>query len=221
MSTIAQINAAVANAQHSTGPRTPEGKAASSRNSLKLGLFAQAELLPGEDPEALARLTRDFEAAYGPKGPIEILLLNNLVRAIWLERRYARIEAEVIRLQYAALSPEDRANPLGAIFLRDAEGPNVLQKIERRKAAAHRQAERARQQLEQYVQDHLALYMEPGSNPNPDSPTPNPVTEILADPVRFKRSLYFPQAPAPNAAGNRENEPEDPFVPPDFPPPSA
>jgi len=43
---IANIN----NAQHSTGPRTEEGKAASSLNSLKHGLTAKTVLLPGEDP---------------------------------------------------------------------------------------------------------------------------------------------------------------------------
>jgi hypothetical protein len=37
MSTEAQINANRLNAQKSTGPRTPEGKAASSLNALKSG----------------------------------------------------------------------------------------------------------------------------------------------------------------------------------------
>ena len=41
-----------ANAQHSTGPVTEEGKAASARNSTKHGIFAQTTtLLPGESQE--------------------------------------------------------------------------------------------------------------------------------------------------------------------------
>jgi hypothetical protein len=49
MSTPAQAEANLANAQHSTGPRTETGKAASSQNALKHGLTAKTILLPGED----------------------------------------------------------------------------------------------------------------------------------------------------------------------------
>lgn len=50
MSSTPQIEANRANSQLSTGPRTPEGKAASSSNSTKLGFYAkQAVLLTPED----------------------------------------------------------------------------------------------------------------------------------------------------------------------------
>ena len=45
MSSQAQIAANRANAQLSTGPRTEEGKAASSRNAYRHGLFAAIESL--------------------------------------------------------------------------------------------------------------------------------------------------------------------------------
>ena len=51
MATIRQINANRANAQKSTGPRTEEGKAASSRNRLSHGFAASATIMPGENPE--------------------------------------------------------------------------------------------------------------------------------------------------------------------------
>jgi hypothetical protein len=38
------------NAQHSTGPVTPEGKAAVRLNALTYGLRARSLLIPGEDP---------------------------------------------------------------------------------------------------------------------------------------------------------------------------
>src|SRR5258707_261267 len=50
MSTLKQIEANRLNAQHSTGPRTTEGKSASRLNALKHGLFAADPVIPGEDP---------------------------------------------------------------------------------------------------------------------------------------------------------------------------
>ena len=129
MATTAQLNARAANAQHSTGPRSPEGKAASSS--------------PAKLPAGLDQFARDCADQYPPR-PDETRLLDDLVRGIWLERRYTRIETEIIDLRFAALPEEQRPFALGAIYLQDAEGPNLLPKIERRRAAAQRQAQRAR-----------------------------------------------------------------------------
>ena len=57
MSTLSQIEANRRNAQHSTGPRTAEGKAASSMNALKSGIDAESSVIPGEDPADLAAIT--------------------------------------------------------------------------------------------------------------------------------------------------------------------
>ena len=44
------------NAQHSTGPRTPEGRACSAQNATKHGLYAKSLVIRGEDPDALHAL---------------------------------------------------------------------------------------------------------------------------------------------------------------------
>jgi hypothetical protein len=70
MATAAQIAANRANSQKSTGPRTPEGKAASRFNALKHGLDAASILLPGEDPDAYDRMVADYAAPINtPKTP--------------------------------------------------------------------------------------------------------------------------------------------------------
>ena len=52
-----------ANAELSTGPRTEEGKARSSQNSLKHGVFAKTIVLPGESQlKALRELGRVVKA---------------------------------------------------------------------------------------------------------------------------------------------------------------
>jgi hypothetical protein len=63
MATLTQIEANRRNAQHSTGPRTAEGKAASSMNALKTGIDAQSSVIPGEDAAALVALTERLPAA--------------------------------------------------------------------------------------------------------------------------------------------------------------
>ena len=49
MASTAQIYANRENSKHSTGPRTPEGKAASSTNATSHGLNAADPVLPHED----------------------------------------------------------------------------------------------------------------------------------------------------------------------------
>jgi len=46
-----QVDANRRNAQLSTGPRTPEGRAAVDLNALRDGLTAQTTVLPNENPE--------------------------------------------------------------------------------------------------------------------------------------------------------------------------
>jgi hypothetical protein len=57
MPTQAQLNANRLNAQKSTGPTSPEGKATSSLNALKSGIDAWSHIIPGEDPAELETLT--------------------------------------------------------------------------------------------------------------------------------------------------------------------
>ena len=46
----------------STGPRTAEGKAASSQNSFKHGLYSKQLVIQGEDPAELDALKADLIA---------------------------------------------------------------------------------------------------------------------------------------------------------------
>ena len=66
MSTDAQLSANQANSQHSTGPCTPEGKAASSRNSLRHGFRSQSVLLPGDDPAEYDAVLAELTSHFGP-----------------------------------------------------------------------------------------------------------------------------------------------------------
>jgi hypothetical protein len=82
-----------ANALHSTGPNTPEGKAVVRLNAIRHGLLARDVILPGEDADAFEDLWNQVRADLAPVGPIEELLAERVVNAMWRLRRSARAEA--------------------------------------------------------------------------------------------------------------------------------
>src|SRR4051794_26026688 len=93
MASLKQIAANRANAQKSTGPRTPEGKTRARINALKTGLYAELEALPWEDQSDLETLTLSFYAQFNPATPEERTLLDIVIRSEWSLRRTAHVEA--------------------------------------------------------------------------------------------------------------------------------
>jgi hypothetical protein len=96
MSTPAQAEANLANAQHSTGPRTEAGKAASSQNALKHGLTAKTILLPGEDEAAYRKMCEGMFESFAPASTPEQELVQLLCDTQWRLQRCGRIEAAIL-----------------------------------------------------------------------------------------------------------------------------
>ena len=95
MSTEAQINANRLNAQKSTGPITPEGKARSALNALKSGIDAWSHIIAGEDPAELEALTEQFLQHYQPADPVQLSLVDTLISTEWIQRRLRRVETQL------------------------------------------------------------------------------------------------------------------------------
>jgi hypothetical protein len=105
MTSDKQTEANRRNALKSTGPKTPEGKAAIRLNALKHGLLSQEILLPGEDEEALTELGEILTAELQPVGALENLLVARITAAVWRLRRLGRVEAGIFaRALYAELA---------------------------------------------------------------------------------------------------------------------
>src|SRR5260370_36592795 len=94
MPTQAQLNANRLNAQKSTGPKSPEGKAISSLNALKSGIDAWSHIIPGEDPAEFEALAIAFHFHYRPADPTQLALVDTLTSAAGIQRRLRRIEAQ-------------------------------------------------------------------------------------------------------------------------------
>src|SRR6266542_1560918 len=146
MGTPTQAAASRANGALSHGPRSVETKAISSRNSLKLGIDAQAMIIHGEDPVELERITAEYHDLYHPVGPAESAVLKEAIRAQWLRDRYYRIETDVINMRAAAHTETEHS--VGAAFDQDAKSGNTLQRLFRRQKAADKDWFSALQLLE-------------------------------------------------------------------------
>ena len=96
MSSAAQIEANQANAQSSTGPRTPEGKAASATNATKHGFFSKHAVLLNElEHRQFESLRNSYVGLFKPTNIVEVALLDQLVLAAWNIERCNRLEAEL------------------------------------------------------------------------------------------------------------------------------
>ena len=107
MATEKQIQANHQNAQKSTGPRTPQGKAIVSQNALKHGLTASRVVVTGEDPAEFDRHRDEILAHFTPAGPIESILARRIVTLAWRLIRADSLHATAIN----TLTTEHYADP--------------------------------------------------------------------------------------------------------------
>jgi hypothetical protein len=186
MATIKQIDANRRNAQHSTGPRTQEGKHATSLNALKTGIYAESEVIPGERPEALTALAAEYHAHHRPATPEARDLVDSLVRNAWLLRRLAAAEAgafncdcETCRQTYEGLTD------LQFVSHRVVRNVKRLDLLQRRINATERNFHRSLK----------ALQTLPSPEPDPQPTDPEPTSENLA---LFPRSISEPPQTPPD-----------------------
>ena len=186
MSTPSQIDANRRNARKSTGPRTPDGKAAVRLNALWHGTFANDILLPGEDPAAFSEIRDQFRDLYQPASQAEEFLVSRIVLAAWRLQRLAGMESRVLRthaglrasdanflhvVETAILrkepqpppleDPED-SDPIALAYIRDSNGANALTKLARYQNSIERSFYRALHELQ-------LLRPKPDDTPSPRS----------------------------------------------------
>lgn len=190
------------NALLSTGPRTPEGKAVSSRNAAKHGLFTSISALPAHEREILDR----FLAEFGPR-PDDRPELEDVVTR-WALLRYRidkcqRLEfacQHQLAVQYCEANEiEFPADPLeiarveAAAFIGDQKGAKVLTRLQSYEARLQRDLNRTLAEFN----DLVALLEQQSNPPEPGLASfcqPKPLLR-LADP-ELARS-----APCPCGSG--------------------
>ena len=208
MATQAQIDANRRNANKSTGPRTPEGKTASSRNALQHGLCAEKLLLDHEDPDEFAVLRDDFLARLRPVGPVEEELVDRIAAAQWRLRRTLPLEAQIYSTRLARLAsqrirpgllpiePVPPPDDLGNAFLADCAQSQALLKLARYEASLERSITRNLRQLADLQKARLSA--QPAeietaertqSSPQPPTPSPRERSEPAPSPGERSSSV--------------------------------
>jgi hypothetical protein len=135
------------NALRSTGPRTPAGKARSSKNATRHGLLSREELLPDESAADFAAFRDRMLEALAPEGDLEELLADRVVSGAWRLRRFVRVEVAAFeRSRYQWNTKEDHG--LGYAFSSLAVNGDVFSKLSRYEAGLERSLFRALHELQ-------------------------------------------------------------------------
>jgi hypothetical protein len=94
MSTEAQVTANRSNSQHSTGPKSPEGKARSAANAFRHGLASGQLIIPGECKAEYEALEADLLKKHQPVDITETLLVQEMAQSYWLKERAIRLQSK-------------------------------------------------------------------------------------------------------------------------------
>lgn len=93
---------ALSKSNRTGGPKTAEGKAIASRNSIKTGAYSTQVVLPGESEEEFRELEQCFFEDFRPEGVTEALMVHDLSVISWKKRRLTRMEHAVLMAQLQA-----------------------------------------------------------------------------------------------------------------------
>jgi hypothetical protein len=141
MASLAQTLANQANAQLSTGPRTPAGKAASAANSTKEGFTAKSPVVEPDEDQAFAAFRADLLADTHPEGALEQEFFQRLLTYGWNLRRARAAESHL----------------LSTVDLGDESGCARLLRVARYRRDLERSHDRALRELRQLQTQRAVL----------------------------------------------------------------
>jgi hypothetical protein len=199
MATAAQITANQHNSALSTGPKTPEGKAAAAQNSTKHGLSGAFAVLSHEDQDEfdvlLARLRDEFQ----PASEHEQFLVEQMAQARWRLSRARRLETAMFEQMLKGVIPADDDQRIAAKLLNG--GDRALGTMQRYATAAERSYYKAHAELLKSRQ--IRNEANPVQPRVPNEPKP------INSPLVTRYSPLSTRSPLPAAADQCPERPAD------------
>jgi hypothetical protein len=119
MPSMDQLVANLANAQHSTGPKTEKGKHRTRLNAYRHGLTGQIRLLTAEEHEAFELHCTGIRESLQPVGALELELAQSIAEDHWRLKRARAIESGI----FAAGVLGQLGHPYGGIREDPAQVP--------------------------------------------------------------------------------------------------
>jgi len=157
MASAAQITANQNNAQHSTGPRTVEGKSRVSQNAVRHGLSARHLVVREDERAEFAAFHQALAEELAPHGALESITFQELLHAAWNLQRFSRIEAEL-----STGEVDDFTSP---------ESTAALDRLARYQARAQRSYYKALAELRTLQTDHALRLMKLSEEDSAHLPT--------------------------------------------------
>ena len=192
--TEAQARASRSNGAKSEGPKTAEGKARSSQNSTKHGLYSTRIVLANESQEIFDALYMASVHEWNPVGEAESQLVYDMVAARWKMNRFESMEAAALDSEIyaqqvnfeACFETHDPAmRQADAVMSLHVSNPGLLEYYSRAHARLFRLYTRARNDLERLQTRRL------GHVPKRNVPVPQPVAENLQNEPEPQPSVGF------------------------------
>jgi hypothetical protein len=113
-----------ANGRLGAGAKTPEGLAASARNSIKHGLSARTFcLMHNEDAAIFAQHSNSLMATLAPRNPLELLQVQRIIECSWLIQRANQLEtlAWQRELECQRLERRDQFENIKSVAFREGQ----------------------------------------------------------------------------------------------------
>lgn len=197
MASDKQIEANRINAQKCTGPASIGGKAKSSQNALKTGLHAKSDVIATENRDDYETLIAEYHDRFQPATPEERCLVDNLVTAEWLGRRYMAASTAIWEFDFRTDNDQD----MGLTFIRRSE---ALGRAQRCITANQRNYAHTLKQLQTILAKRI------------HDPAPAPsVNEAENESLKPQLVSFFPEVP--NAANAGTPPPATPISSPKIP----
>jgi len=150
MATIKQIEANRLNAQKSTGPKTPAGKARSSRNAFIHGLSSQRPTVTIENSAEFNAFANKFMDQYEPLDPSEIFLVRRIACMAWRIQRAQCYETLVLDNLCCSIPEDDTRTDqdvFSQLLLDDFRNHQTLAKLQRYETQLERSILRCMKEL--------------------------------------------------------------------------
>ncbi len=145
-----QIEASRRNGANSRGPKTPAGKARSSRNATRHGLLSKILVLDIESQEIFDGYFKSLIKRYQPTDEFELGIVEEMAAAVWRTRRSWAIEQSTLNTRTKTYNLESGTERLANAFAEVANKGNefhALQRYEIRHSRAFWRAVRGLERL--------------------------------------------------------------------------